>query len=82
VFVEFHHQMAVDVDPAVVLDVRETFETVKLTLYGAWSHGRFDKTVKQMQDTRSEFFGPMEYGEAITFGFRLAVQLTHTDVIP
>ena len=79
VFIELHHVIKKDATESVVGEARATHEAVREAMFRSWATTRFNKTATEFLEFRTEIFGPMEYAEAITFGFRIAAVIKHAD---
>lgn len=77
VFVEFHRLIAKDPSSAIA-DTRSVLDAMRARLWDRYKNGRFGNSVVGMSAIGTEGPAPMEYGESVSFGFRLRLDIVHS----
>ncbi len=78
VVVEYHRLLAADQIAEFLSDATPMLDAVRLALWDAWLTDQFGGTVVLLHGIASEQFGDMYWGGQHTYGFQLALDVTHT----
>lgn len=77
VFVEYHRKLQQDEGGEAASETRAMIDRTRDSLWSAFQRNRFAGTVMGITTIDTDGYGPDTYDKDVTFGFRLAIQLTH-----
>ena len=75
--IEYHYPIAQAPGDEVVGDARSRFDAMRLALWKDFRVSRFSRTARGLNGIRTDIYGPMEYGNSVSFGFRLELEIVH-----
>jgi hypothetical protein len=77
VFVEYHRKLQQDEGAEAAREIRPLHDRTIDALWSAFQRTRFDNTVLGVTSIDTDGYGPDLYDKDVTFGFRIAIVLTH-----